>query len=41
MEIFQRSSAPSNIEYDCVVLFLSQLYLLVIYAAKYFIDHIR
>ena len=40
MENFQRSLAPPNINYNCVVLFLSQLYLLFIYASKYFlIDH--
>ena len=27
MEKFQRSSAPPNIKYNCVVLFLSQLYI--------------
>ena len=40
MENFKRSSAPPNIKYNFVVLFLSQLYLLFIYASKYFlIDH--
>ena len=40
MENFQRSSAHPNIKYYCVVLFLSQLYILFIYASKYFlIDH--
>ena len=40
MENFQRSSAHPNIKYNCVVLFLSQLYILSIYASKYFlIDH--
>ena len=40
MENFQRSWALPNIKYNCVVLFLSQLYLLFIYAFKYFlIDH--
>ena len=40
MENFQHSSALLNIKYNCVVLFLSQLYLLLIYASKYFlIDH--
>ena len=37
MENFQRSSAPPNIKYNCVVLFLSQLYILLIYASKYFL----
>ena len=40
MENFQRSSAPPNIKYNCVVLFLSQLYLLFIYASKYKPDRI-
>ena len=40
MENFQCSSAPPNIKYNCVVLLLSQLYILLIYASKYFlIDH--
>ena len=40
MENFQRSSALPNIKYNFVELFLSQLYLLFIYASKYFlIDH--
>ena len=40
MENFQCSSALPNIKYNCVVLFLSQLYILFIYASKYFlIDH--
>ena len=40
MENFQRSSAPHIIKYNCVVLFLCQLYLLINYASKYFlIDH--
>ena len=40
MENFQGSSALPNIKYNCVVLFLSKLYLLCIYASKYFlIDH--
>ena len=40
MENFQRSSATPNIKYNFVVLFLSQLYILFIYASKYFlIDH--
>ena len=40
MENFQCSSAPPNIKFNCVVLFLSQLYLLFIYASKHFlIDH--
>ena len=40
MENFQRSSALPNIKYNPVVLFLSQLYLLFIYASKYFLkDH--
>ena len=40
MENFQRSLAPLNIKYNYVVLFLSQLYILFIYASKYFlIDH--
>ena len=42
MENFQCSSAPPNIKYNFVVdlLFLSQLYILFIYASKYFlIDH--
>ena len=40
MENFQRSSALPNIKYNCVVLFLSELYILFIYASKYFlIDH--
>ena len=40
MEKFQHSSAPPNIKYNCVVLFLSQLYILFIYVSKYFlIDH--
>ena len=37
MENYQRSSAPPNIKYNCVVLFLSQLYLLFIHASKYFL----
>ena len=36
MEKFQCHLAPPNIKYNCVVLFLSQLYLLFIYASKYF-----
>ena len=40
MENFQHSSAHPNIKYNCVVLFLNQLYRLFIYASKYFlIDH--
>ena len=40
MEKFQRSSALPMIKYNFVVLFLSQLYYLFIYASKYFlIDH--
>ena len=40
MESIQRSLAHPNIKYNCVVLFLSQLYWLFIYASKYFlIDH--
>ena len=40
MENFQRSSALPMIKYNFVVLFLSQLYYLFIYASKYFlIDH--
>ena len=40
MEKFQCHLAPPNIKYNCVVLFLSQLYLLFIYASKYFpMDH--
>ena len=40
MENFQRSSGPPIIKYNCVVLFLCQLYLLINYASKYFlIDH--
>ena len=37
MENFQHSSAPPNVKYYCVVLFLSQLYILFIYAYKYFL----
>ena len=40
MENFQCSSVLPNIKYNCVVLFLSQFYLLFIYASKYFlVDH--
>ena len=40
MKKFQCSSALPNIKYNCVVLFLSQLYILFIYVSKYFlIDH--
>ena len=40
MENFQNNSAPPNVKYNCVVLFLCQLYLLIIYVVKYFlIDH--
>ena len=40
MENFKRSSAPPIITYNFVVLFLSQLYILFIYASKYvLIDH--
>ena len=40
MENFQWSSALPYIKYNCVVLFLIQLYILSIYASKYFlIDH--
>ena len=40
MEKLQRISAYPSIKYNCVVLFLSQLYLIFIYASKYFlIDH--
>ena len=40
MENFQRSSAPPIIKYNCVVLFLCQVYLVINYASKYFlIDH--
>ena len=40
MENFQHSSAPPIIKYNCVVLFLCQLHLLINYALKYFlIDH--
>ena len=37
MENFQCSLAPPNIKYNCVVLFFSQLYILLIYASKYFL----
>ena len=37
LEKFQRSLALPNVKYNCVVLFLSQLYLLFIYASKYFL----
>ena len=40
MENFQHSSALPSIKHNCVVLFLSQLYILFIYVSKYFlIDH--
>ena len=40
MENFQCSLALPNTKYNCVVLFLSQLYLLFINATKYIlIDH--
>ena len=35
LEKFQCSLALPNIKYNCVVLFLSQLYWLLIYALKY------
>ena len=38
-ENFQSNSAPPNIKYNFVVLFLSQLYILFIYASKYFLIH--
>ena len=37
MENFQCSSAPPNIKYNCAVLCFSQIYLLFIYASKYFL----
>ena len=36
LEKSQRSLVLPNIKYNCVVLFLSQLYWLFIYASKYF-----
>ena len=35
LEKIQRSLVLPNIKYNCVVLFLSQLYWLFIYASKY------
>ena len=35
LEKFQRSSALPSMKYNCVVLFLGQLYWLFIYASKY------
>ena len=37
MENVRCSSAPPNTKYNCIVLFLSQWYILCIYASKYFL----
>ena len=40
LEKFQLSLALPNLKYNCAVLFLKEMYLLFIYASKYFIiDH--